>query len=180
MRNGRPLDADVVTLPVVDRGRVAEEDIDFNGHMNVNVYLRVLTTTTIRGLTPAGLGYDYPEAYAHGLFSVDHHAQYLSELRLGDEYTTHVRLVGASDRGVHTIAYLRDVRGTRISATLESMLLNVGHESRRVGSFPEEIRQRLAGELDKASALVWSPVVCGAIQLPGKAQRPARSHLRDR
>lgn len=39
------------------------------------------------GLDTWTLGYEYAAAHAHGLFSIDNHAQYLSELRLGDAFT---------------------------------------------------------------------------------------------
>ncbi|MFT3797478.1 thioesterase family protein [Microbacterium sp.] len=156
-------------LAVVDTGVVSPDDIDFNDHMNVNVFLRILTETTIRGLEPAGLGFGYPALHRCGLFSVDHHAQYLSELRLGAPYSTHVRLVAASESGVHTVAYLRDVEGRRVAATLESLLLNVDHATRRVVRMPAEIQQRVA-ELSRAHrALLWPAQVCGAISVPGRA-----------
>jgi acyl-CoA thioester hydrolase len=166
MRGGRPVDDEVLRLPVVDRGVVGTGDIDFNDHMNVNVYLRILTTTTIRGLEYCGLGYDYAPKYQCGLFSVDHHARYLSELRFGAKYTTHVRLVEASDRGVRTVAFLRDVEERRIACTLESLLLNVDHVTRKVTPFAPRIVERLAEATKEASGWEWSATNCDSIAMP--------------
>lgn len=167
MRGGRPADADILQLPVVDRGAVAEGDLDFNDHANVMVYLRILIDTTVRGLAPGGLGFDYPPAYRCGLFAVDHHAQYLSELRLGDAYTTHVRLLHATDRAVHTMAYLRDAARGRVATTLESLFLNVDQGTRRVAPFAPEIRPRLAEFARRSAELPWRAATCGAIGAPG-------------
>ncbi|WP_051423383.1 thioesterase family protein [Arthrobacter sp. MA-N2] len=168
MRGGHPVDDEVLRLPVVDRGVVGTADIDFNDHMNVNVYLRILTTTTIRGLEYCGLGYDYAPKYHCGLFSVDHHARYLSELRLGAPYTTHVRLIEASDRGVRTVALLRDVEEQRIACSLESLLLNVDHVTRKVTPFLPGIAERLAEATKEASGREWSATSCDSIAIPGK------------
>jgi acyl-CoA thioester hydrolase len=167
MRGRRPVDDEVLRLPVVDRGVVGTSDIDFNDHMNVNVYLRLLTTTTIRGLEYCGLGYDYTPKYHCGLFSVDHHARYLSELRFGAEYTTHVRLVEASDRGVRTVALLRNVAEQRIACSLESLLLNVDHVTRKVTPFAPRIVKRLAEAAREASGWEWSATSCDSIAMPG-------------
>jgi len=167
MRDRNPVDDEVIRLPVVDRGVVGTEDIDFNDHMNVNVYLRILTTTTIRGLDYCGLGYDYVPKHQCGLFSVDHHARYLSELRLGAEYTTHVRLVEASSCGVRTVAMLRDVKKQRIACTLESLLLNVDHGTRKVTRFAPGIIEKLNEAARNASQLEWTTKCCDSIAVPG-------------
>jgi acyl-CoA thioester hydrolase len=168
MRGGRPVDEEVRQLPIVDRGVVTEEDIDFNHHMNVIVHLRILTTATINGLTSGGLGYGYPSVYKCGLFSVDHHAQYLSELVGEQEYTAHVRLLAASDRSVHVMAYLRDVSGKRIAATLESLLLNVAYGTRQVAPFPDPVLAPLSELLRAHQSLDWVAKTCGAIIVPGR------------
>jgi acyl-CoA thioester hydrolase len=168
MQGGCPVDDEVLRLPVVDRGVVSTSDIDFNNHMNVNVYLQILTRTTIRGLEYCGLGYDYAPNYQCGLFSVDHHARYLFELRLGATYTTHVRLLEASDRGVRTVALLRDAEKQRIACSLESLLLNVDHATRKVTPFAPRIAERLAEAATEASGWEWSAMSCESIAMPGK------------
>lgn len=168
MRGGRPEEADVAELPVVGRGAVTEADLDVNGHMNVLVHLRLLTDATVIGLAPGGLGPGYPTLHGCGIFSVDHHVQYLSELRLGDQYTTHLRLLGASDRAVHTMVYLRDVRRQRVSTTLETLFINVNHGTRRAAAFPSEVRRPLAELARRDADLRWPAPTCGSIELPGQ------------
>lgn len=168
MQHGRPDDEAVRQMPVVRHGVVTPQDIDINDHMNINVYFRLLTESTIEALEPQGLGFDYPRTRAMGLFSVDHHAHYLAELRLHAPYTLHVRLLSATDRGVHTVAYLRDSNRERVSCTLESALLNVDHASRKVARFPPDITQRLLDRYQLDAALPWDPATCGRITIPGR------------
>lgn len=168
MNSPHPPPAEVTALPTVANDFVCEDDIDVNGHMTVTRYFGILTSGTIAACGEYGLDLSYPATHGMGLFSVDHHACYLRELRLGTRYSAHVRLLNASEQAVHTMAYLVDVDGGRVSSTLETLLLNVNLTTRRVARFSEDTIAALTTGLVRSEALPWQAQGCGTLRVPGR------------
>jgi acyl-CoA thioester hydrolase len=166
MKTPLPSVEEVTALPAINRGVVHEDHIDVNGHMTVTRYLDILTSGTITACGEYGLDLSYPAAQGMGLFAVDHHARYLQELRLGTEYTAHVRLLDASEQAIHTMAYLVDVDGRRVSSTLEALLLNVNLATRRVARFTDNTIAALTTGLSRSKALPWEVRGCGTMLVP--------------
>ncbi|GAA1930989.1 thioesterase family protein [Microbacterium aoyamense] len=142
--------------------------IDENGHLNVIRYLDIQARATTVACGEYGLDLSYPAECGMGLFSVDHHARYLRELRLGDAYRVHVRLLGASVTGLHTMAYMVGIAGGEVVSTLESLLLNVDLETRRVTRLRSDRAERVAAGLRRDSALPWTSATCSSIRLRGR------------
>ena len=157
----------VADLPAVDSGVVHFAQIDANRHVNVIQYLQILTDATIIRLSDYGLDPDYPLRRGKGIFSVDHHARYLRELRLGDEYSVHVHLISATDKAVHTMACLVRSATGQTSCTLESLLVNVDLDTRHVVRFDDDIQQLLSAALTESVELDLSGSCCELIRIPG-------------
>jgi acyl-CoA thioester hydrolase len=166
----------IVGLPVRHAGRVHSAQLDHNGHLTVTEYFTLLTAATTSACGDFGLSLWYPVERGMGLFGVDHHARYLHELRLGDSYGAYVRLLDATDMGVHTMAYLLDMTRPRVTATLETVLLNVDLESRRACSFASDTKGLLYDGLLQADGLNWEATVCGSMGLPGRSLGPVAVH----
>jgi acyl-CoA thioester hydrolase len=172
MKTPLPSVEEVTALPAVHHGVVAEDHIDVNGHMTVRRYFDILTSGTITACGEYGLDLSYPAAHGMGLFAVDHHAGYRGELLLGTRYSAHVRLLDASEQAVHTMAYLVDLDGRRVSSTLETLLLNVNLTTRRVAKFTNNTILALATGLARSNALPWEARGCGTMLVPeGKVTR---------
>jgi acyl-CoA thioester hydrolase len=99
------------------------------------------------------------------LFTAEHHLVYLSELREGDEFSVHARVLGRTDKAVHMMTFLLDRTRERLSNTLEIMLVHVDLTSRRASALPEDVATGLDEYIARSAAMDWSAPTCGAISL---------------
>jgi acyl-CoA thioester hydrolase len=158
----------IASLPAVDSGRIQAEQIDANGHLTVTQYFGLLSSATLSACGEFELDLRYPVAQGMGLFSVDHHARYIGEMMLGARYSTHARLLNASETAVHMMAYLVDLDQQRLSSTLETLLLNVSLTTRAVTRFSGDTIATLSAALGRAQALPWDETGCKSVRMPGR------------
>ena len=153
----------IVQLPAIFDQAVPEEFIDENGHMNIGDYFRLCSHAIWKTTIAAGLGEEYIDEHRQSMFTVEQHMRYHGELRLGQRFTIHTRLLERSARALHGISFVVDQEKRSLACTQEVTLVHVSMDSRAAVDLPEEI----AGELDvligASDALDWQAPVCGAM-----------------
>ncbi|MDN5896347.1 MAG: thioesterase family protein [Nocardioides sp.] len=155
-------------LPVHHSSVVGDDLIDFNGHMNVLHYLDLAARGADRMVRDLGIDDAYRDERGLGIFTVEHHLGYHSELRLGDQLTVHGQVIACSAKVMHKMCYLLDAGRGRLANTLEIISVHVDLGTRRTAAFPEDVSAALADATNRTRTLGWAPPVCGAMSVPGQ------------
>ena len=163
--NAIPTYEQLVQLPALFDQKVSEEFIDENGHMNIGDYFRLCSHAMWKTTIAAGLGDAYIEEHQQSLFTVEQHMRYYGELRLGERFTVHARLIERSARVVHGMAFVVDQEKQSLACTQEGTLVHVSTASRSAVDIPADIAVELDALIDAGNALGWDAPVCGAMGL---------------
>ena len=163
--NTIPTYQQLVQLPAMFDQLVGEEFIDENGHMNIGDYFRLCSHAMWKTTIAAGLGDDYLDEHQQSLFTVEQHMRYYGELRLGQRFTVHARLLERSARVVHGMAFVVDQDKQTLACTQEATLVHVSMESRSSVDIPDDIADQLDALISEGDALGWDAPECGAMGL---------------
>ena len=129
---------------------VADEWIDYNGHMSEAFYVLVFGYATDTVMEALGMGEDYRLASGCSLYTVEAHVRYLQEVEVGTQLSVGTDLVGASGKKLH-LAHTMTVDDT-VVATEEILGLHVDQLKGRVVPFPNEISRAA----EEACTGTWS------------------------
>jgi acyl-CoA thioester hydrolase len=157
-----PTARQVRALPAVLSGKVLDEHIDINRHMNIQHYVALAASGLVARFRRLGFSEDYVARTGQSLFVAEHHIRYLSELTLGTPYSVHARVLDRSRRSMHTTAFLLDDRTDRLSATVETVVLHVGMESRSAEPFSPDIAAAIDAAID-ADRCDWPAPLSGSM-----------------
>lgn len=126
------------------RGKVGDEWIDVNDHMNVASYLAAFDLAVVAFRERLGVTDDYIER-GRSTFAVECHMTWQRELLRDDPYVITTHVLGYSRAGLHQ--FNRMYHGTELYlvATAESMTLHVDLERRKVVPWPDTVLETLAG-----------------------------------
>ncbi|NNU80023.1 thioesterase [Halovulum dunhuangense] len=135
-------------------GEVEPGWIDYNGHMNVAWYMlafdRAIDVMLEREL---GLGETHVHASGQGPFALQSSIHYLAELRLAARFRFEALLLDADAKRMHLVVTMVRASDGSPAATLETLLMNVDHATRRAVPYPDWAQPRLARMLaDHATA----------------------------
>ncbi|GAA3523499.1 hypothetical protein GCM10022234_19740 [Aeromicrobium panaciterrae] len=155
----------IVQLPAYFDQTVPEEFIDENGHMNIGDYFRLCSHSMWKSTIVAGLGETYIDDHQKSIFTVEQHMRYYGELRLGERFTIHTRLIERSARVLHGISFVVDQQKKALACTQETTLVHVSTETRAAVDFTPDIAAGLDELINAGDALGWDAPVCGAMGL---------------
>lgn len=144
-------------------GTVAPDYIDVNGHMNIRHYLEYGAVAADMVCRDVGIDDAYRAGRRMGVFTVEHHLRYFSEMHEGEEFSAHTRALERSDKAVHLMTFLLDASNRRVSNTLEILLIHVGMDTRRPTPIPLDIAEGWDRHIKESVELDWSAPVCGVI-----------------
>jgi acyl-CoA thioester hydrolase len=142
------------STPTVDSGhqpqlfhssimRIEPQWIDYNGHLNMAYYNVVFDRALDEFWVKLGLGPDYLETRGCSTFTAECHVRYLREIHLSDPVRVSVLLVAADGKRLHIFEELRHATEGWLSATSETMTLNIDMAARKVTPFPPDISARI-------------------------------------
>lgn len=155
----------VNSLPEIFRGTVPESFIDRNGHMNIRHYLELGAHSADKLCIAAGMDDNYVDERKLGVFTINNHLQYFSELRLGEEYTTHSLTLGRSSKALHMVSILLDQQRQKVSNVFETLLIHMDMEQRRPTEFPDDVAEILDQQITQSKRLQWPIPVSGSIAI---------------
>ncbi|MGY3617463.1 thioesterase family protein [Bradyrhizobium sp. USDA 10063] len=142
--------------------------IDYNGHLNMAYYNVMFDRAIDEIWLQLGIGPAYKKERHGSTFTAECHVRYLREVHLGDPLQVTVYLLGADDKRLHTFEELRHATEGWISATSENMSLHIDMNSRKVASFPSDIRAQIKAIAD-IHALVPRPEGIGrSVAMPSR------------
>jgi acyl-CoA thioester hydrolase len=152
----------------LDRHRetVRPEWIDYNGHMNVAFYLMVFDHATDAFLEEVALDAAHREATGGSIFTVESHITYEQEVNEGDRLRVTTQLLAFDDKRLHIFHRMYHADDGWLAATSEWLNLYVDLNTRRVGTFPDPVQQRLRAMQAAHDALGWPEQAGRTIRVP--------------
>ena len=153
----------IVQLPAQFDQTVPEEFIDENGHMNIEHYFRLSSHSMWKTTITAGVGDAYIEEHQQSFFTVEQHMRYYGELRLGQRFTVHTRMLERSARVVHGMTFVVDQEKRSLACTQEASLVHVSMTSRAAVDMPPAVGAAFDDQISAGNALGWAAPVCGAM-----------------
>lgn len=137
---------------------------DRNGHLNVRHYLGIASEGLDDSLVELGIPKDWNNT-GHAVFSAEHHLSYFHELITGDKISVRVRMIGRSERAIHTLVYLVDEDRQRVAYLMEEIFLAVKMDERRTTPWNDEIKAKVDARVAEHAKLSWEPHLSGSMQL---------------
>jgi acyl-CoA thioester hydrolase len=125
-------------------GEVLPEWIDANDHMNLAYYTVLFDYATDALFDAIGIGRQYKDRTNHGTFVVETHNLYERELLLGDRVRISTQILATDSKRLHLAHEMFMIANEQRAATQELLYLHVDLVARRVVSFPDGVRQRVA------------------------------------
>lgn len=159
---GLPSYDEVLELPVAIKVTVPPEFEDRNGHMNIRNYFDVQSDAVASLFSRMDWFREF-DGREMGPFTMEQHLRYHRECHVGDELSSHLRIVARTDKVVHGLALLVNHSTRELSCTLEFLLGNVDRGVRRIAPFPAEVSAILDDLLAESAALSWPVPELGAV-----------------
>ncbi len=148
---------------VIGGGKVLPEWIDYNGHMNVAYYTLAFDQALDVLLEEhLGLGETYVTATKSGPYALQSNYHYAAELMEGEAFSVAIQLLDFDQKRLHLFCELqRD--GAEMAACLETLIMNVDHQTRRSTPYPDWARKRLETMLASHQQIDRSPHVAAPL-----------------
>lgn len=161
MRVKQPSVEQLRQLPGLMQHVVPPEWEDYNGHVNIQFYMTLFERGGWPMVNELGMDEAYFRDRRHGLFDLEHHIFYLSELHVGDQVSMFARLVDRSAKRFHGLMFIVNDTRDLLACTLEYVSSGADLEHRRTAAFPDDVAARLDRMIEEHRALPWSPPLCG-------------------
>lgn len=158
-----PTVAQVCELPSLMEKVVPAGWQDLNGHVNVRHYLELYDAASWPMLAAFGLDATMFTERRQGLFDLEHHLWYLSELHVGDVVTVHSRFVARSAKRFHGVMFVVDRTRQRLASVFEYVSTGADLDARRTAPLPAEFAAQLDLAIAGHSRLAWAPPTCGVM-----------------
>jgi acyl-CoA thioester hydrolase len=123
--------------------RVEPGWIDYNDHLNMAYYNVLFDRAVDEVYELLGLGLDYVKTAKCSTFTAEVHVRYLRELVVDTPVQVSFRLLGFDTKRMHYFEELHHAEQGWLSATSETMALNVGMTAKKVTAFPASVMARL-------------------------------------
>ena len=135
-------------------GAVADEWIDYNGHMSEGFYGVVFGMASDEYLVRMGFDEHYRMAVGGSFYTVETHIVFIDELAPNTPLAVDTTVAGADARRVHLFHELRRTRDEGLAATQESMMLHVDTRIDRVAPMSPELYAVLRADADAHAGLL--------------------------
>ena len=109
----------IAQLPLTHEEIIPEDYLDIMGHMNVMWYTHLFSMSMSGIFRLVGITRDYMEQQHAGMFALESHIRYLSEVRDGHQVVVHSRFLGRSAKRLHLIHFLLNQDKHDVAATFE-------------------------------------------------------------
>ena len=160
-----PTTAQVRQLPVHLSMDVPADWKDRNGHVNVQYYLTLYELGGYEVLTEAGVDEAYLDAHHFGLFDLEHHLRYRSEILVGDRVSTHNRILHGNAKRFHGMYFIINDSRDELACTLEYMTAGVDLKSRRTAPLPHQLKLGIDRLIEIHRGLDWAAPLCGTMAI---------------
>jgi acyl-CoA thioester hydrolase len=165
MRKSFPSATQVRELDILAEHTIPKEWEDQNGHVNIQYYQTLYEIGGWPMLGRAGVDEAYFEERRLGIFDLEHHVYYLSELHVGERVTIHGRFIASNKKRIHGIVFIINADRDELSCTLEFVAISTNLTTRRTNEFPDDILDGLSKLKDAEKRIQWPAPLCGAMAI---------------
>lgn len=158
-----PTPDEVRQLPRLARVTVPPEWEDMNGHVNVKHHLGMYDLTTPGVMEMLGITGDWVRTERIGIFDLEHHIWFQSEVHVGEQVAMHLRFTERNAKRTVGLVFLLNESRECLASAIEFLSSAAHLDARRVVPFPEVVAARLDGWIAQHSALAWPAPRSGAI-----------------
>ena len=138
-----PTVAQIDELPSLMERVIPPEWEDLNGHVNVRHYLELYDAASWPMLAAIGLDEKVFLERRQGLFDLEHHLWYLSELHVGDKVTVHWRFIARSAKRFHGVMFVVNRTRGQLASAFEYVGTGADLDARRTAPLPAEFATHL-------------------------------------
>ncbi|MDX1509373.1 MAG: thioesterase family protein [Woeseiaceae bacterium] len=125
-------------------GRVLEDWIDVNAHMNVAYYVLAFDHGVDALWRTFGIDEDYIRDHRQSTFAVEAHVTYQREMNLHDPYVITTQVLAYDAKRIHQFQRMYHAERDYLAATCEWMNLHVDLSDRKVSPWPDDVRAAIA------------------------------------
>lgn len=154
---------DINDLEILFRLTIPEDYLDRLRHMNVQKYFSMYGDGARILLSSLGITDEYISERHGGNFVLKQLISYLQEVRLNEDVTVRVRLLGRSEKRMHLIYFIVNETRQLISSTCETLTTHADLNARRSSPFPPDIAANIDELLARHEALDWEPPLSGSM-----------------
>ncbi len=158
-----PTTAQIRQLPRQYSTTIPPDWEDRNGHVNVQYYQTLYEVGGYQVLEEVGIDEPYLQSHDFGMFDLEHHLHYRSEILVGDRVSTYNRLLGKNDRCFHGMYFIVNDSRDLLACVLEYVTAGVDLQARRIAPFPDKLMRGLDQQIAKHQLLEWTAPVCGVM-----------------
>ena len=155
--------SDVELLPLTYEQIIPEDYMDLMNHMNVMWYTHLFSMAIMKVFGIIGLTREYMEEHHSGMFALESHIRYLSEVRVDQQVSVYSRFLGSSSKRMHLIHFLVNHDKHDVAATFELITSHVDMRTRRTSPFPDDLTARIEALVQEHATLPWEAPLCGAM-----------------
>ena len=132
------------TLPLaVAQGKVKEEWIDYNGHMNMAYYVQCFEESTDYLLEAINLGYEYALKMQKGVFVIKCEINYKKEIKIDEFFNIDLKSIECKGKKLIVDLIMTDDDGVEV-ADYRIINLNVDLRNKKSISFEQNIINQLS------------------------------------
>lgn len=136
---------------------------DWNGHVNVQYYMRLYDDAGWPWFDQLGITLDFIKSGQGSVFDMVHHINYLAEININDEVSVYGVLAGRSEKRIHTVWFIVNETQNMLANSCEFLTSFVDLSTRKSAPWPDEIAMRFDAMLEHDKHLNLSLPLCGAI-----------------
>ena len=151
-------------LPVQFSMRVPADWEDRNGHVNVQYYETLYELGGYRILEGIGFDEDWLRDNAAGMFDLEHHINYRSEILVNHQVSCFNRMLSVNPKRFHGMYFIVNDTLDRLACTLEYITAGVDLATRRPAPFAPELAAGLEALQRQHAALPWTAPACGVMR----------------
>ena len=114
--------------------------IDYNGHMNVAYYTLAFDKALDFFFEDVlNIGPSFVKKNREGPFALKASYNYFSELLEGENFFVDISILDFDPKRVHVFGEMRDYKSSELSATFETVLMNMDLNARKVKPYSERV-----------------------------------------
>ena len=150
-------------LPLTYEATIPEDYLDMMGHMNVRWYTHLFSMAMGGVFRMTGLSHEYMQENHSGMFALESHIRYLSEVRVDQKVSVHTLFLNRSPKRIHVIHFLINHDKRDVAATFEMVSTHIDMRIRRTSPFPDELSTLIDNIVAEHTKLDWKPPLCGSM-----------------
>ncbi len=138
---------------------------DYNGHVNIQYYMSMYESGGQKMMERIGMDDSYFRDRKCGVFDLEHHVYYLSEVHVGETVSIHSRVVAMNEKRFHGFLFILNQSTKQLASTLEYISASTDLKARRTAPFPADIAETLQRSVESSQQLTWAPPLCGCMSV---------------